>query len=96
MRLVHHPSGLVVRVSSGRSQWVNRQAAWTELEARYERQVSEALDGRVNATRARQVGSGDRAEGTWNWCEWRDEVKSPYGKVRMSDALKGKFGKIVR
>jgi peptide chain release factor 1 len=62
VRLVHKPTGLVVRCTSERSQLKNREKAFQMLQAKLE-MLKEEEEGKLAAAeRKEQIGSGDRSE----------------------------------
>ena len=62
VRLLHKPSGMVVRCTSERSQQKNREKALTILSARLQATKEEEDAKKISAERKEQVGSGDRSE----------------------------------
>lgn len=60
--LRHRPSGLLVRVDGGRSQYDNRQTALELLQARLQAQARDAAIAGRNAARKQQAGSGMRGD----------------------------------
>lgn len=90
VRLIH-PSGLVVTASEDRSQWQNRRMAWQRLREALSATESETLRASQHAERTRQAGTGERREAAWTWCAWRDEVRGPGVKGRMSAGLRGRL-----
>lgn len=88
VRLVHRPSGITV-IERGRSQWQNRQRAWTELERRV---TARGLDVEAEARAAERSTQASGGHGrSFQWCAWRDEVKNlSTGQTRsMRRALRG-------
>ena len=74
VRLTHRPTGMVVEVNHGRSQWQNIAAAKAELARRLAQEASiEAAAGR-NATRVDQIASGERPVKAFTWNDQRAEV----------------------
>ena len=62
VRLLHKPSGLVVRCTSERSQQKNRERAMSILAAKLEEMEREKSDKAHAAERKSQIGTGDRSE----------------------------------
>ena len=62
VRLVHKPSGIVVRCSSERSQLSNREKAMQILEAKLADAEEERAAKALSVERKSQIGTGDRSE----------------------------------
>lgn len=73
VRVLHKPSGLVVRSTSERSQARNKDKALQILAAKLEAQASEASTQATAAERRSQIGTGDRSEKirTYNFAQDR-------------------------
>lgn len=62
IRIIHHPSGVIVECQEERSQYKNKDKAMKMLYTKlYEKKLSEATD-KIAAERKIQVGTGDRSE----------------------------------
>ncbi len=62
VRLIHHPTGMVVECQQERSQFQNREKAMRLLASRLYEQEREKVEGAYAADRKSQVGSGMRNE----------------------------------
>lgn len=62
VRLLHKPSGLVVRCQSERSQQKNREKALSIMAVKLEEEEREKADKEHAAERKSQIGTGDRSE----------------------------------
>lgn len=62
VRLVHKPSGVVVRCQSERTQLKNREKAMAILEAKLDELEAEKHASTVSQDRRNQIGTGDRSE----------------------------------
>lgn len=61
-RVIHKPSGLMVKIQSERSLSQNKQVAMAIIQARLEEMEQEKQSASTAAERKAQVGSGDRSE----------------------------------
>ena len=61
-RVIHKPSGLMVKIQSERSLSQNKQVAMAIIQARLEEMEQAKQSSAVAAERKAQVGSGDRSE----------------------------------
>jgi peptide chain release factor 1 len=61
-RVIHKPSGLMVKIQSERSLSQNKQLAMAIIQARLEEMEQEKQSASTAADRKAQVGSGDRSE----------------------------------
>jgi len=73
VRLIHHPTGIVVKCQSDPSQHKNRATAMRELRARLYQLEQEKAARERSAARRSQIGTGDRSEKirTYNFKESR-------------------------
>jgi peptide chain release factor 1 len=62
VRLVHKPSGIMVRCTEERSQQKNREKAFAILQAKLEHLHEEEVAKSSSAERKEQIGTGDRSE----------------------------------
>lgn len=81
----HRPSGLTIRCESERSQHQNRATALGLLRARLLLQQEESSVSAHNATRKRQVGSGQRGDKT-RTVQIQNGVVVDHGTGRRAEA----------
>ena len=62
VRIVHKPTGIVVKCQDGRSQHENRATALATIAARVKEEHQRELDEKAGAERRTKIGTGDRAE----------------------------------
>jgi len=62
VRILHKPTGLVVRSTSGRNQLKNREQALSILAAKLENEKEEKEAQSLSAERREQIGTADRSE----------------------------------
>lgn len=62
VRIVHKPTGIVVKCQDGRSQHENRATALATIAARVKEEHQREIDEKAGAERRTKIGSGDRAE----------------------------------
>lgn len=74
VRLVHRPTGTVVEVNHGRSQWQNIATARAELERRLTECATRGHIEERNAARTAQIASGERPVKAFTWNDQRGEV----------------------
>lgn len=62
VRIVHKPTGIVVKCQDGRSQHENRATALMTIRARVYEERQREMDEKAGAERRTKIGTGDRAE----------------------------------
>lgn len=62
VRILHKPSGIVIRSTSERSQQKNKARALSVLAAKLQQQKEEAENQKISQERKEQIGTGDRSE----------------------------------
>ncbi len=62
VRVLHKPTGIVVRSTNERSQQKNRNRALSVLVAKLQQQTEEAENRKISTERKEQIGTGDRSE----------------------------------
>ena len=62
VRIVHKPTGIVVKCQDGRSQHENRATALMTIRARVYEERQREIDEKAGAERRTKIGTGDRAE----------------------------------
>ena len=97
VRLTHKPSGMVVFCREDRSQLRNRERALKLLRARLLDQKRTAADSARAATRAAQIGSGDRSERirTYNFPQNRVTDHRIHQNFSLDQILDGKLEHLV-
>jgi protein subunit release factor A len=92
VRMRHIPTGVEVTATEDRSQYRNREVAWRRLADAVEAEHRRNVLASANIQRAGQFGSAR----SWTWCDWRDEVTSPYGRrASMRRVLDGELVRLV-
>jgi peptide chain release factor 1 len=61
-RVIHKPSGLMVKIQSERSLTQNKQLGMAIIQARLQEREEQKQHDAISADRRSQVGSGDRSE----------------------------------
>ena len=97
VRLTHKPSGMVVFCREERSQIRNRERAMKLLRSRLLDQKRTAADSARAATRAAQIGSGDRSERirTYNFPQNRVTDHRIHQNFSLDQILDGKLESLV-
>lgn len=62
VRIIHKPTGIVVKCQDGRSQHENRATALATIAARVKEEHQREIDEKAGAERRTKIGTGDRAE----------------------------------
>lgn len=62
VRIIHKPTGIIVKCQDGRSQHENRATALATIAARVREERQRELDEKNDAERRMKIGTGDRAE----------------------------------
>ena len=62
VRIIHKPTGIIVKCQDGRSQHENRATALMTIRARVYEEHQRELDEKNDAERRTKIGTGDRAE----------------------------------
>ncbi len=62
VRIVHKPTGIVVKCQDGRSQHENRATALATIAARVKEEHQREIDEKNDSERRTKIGTGDRAE----------------------------------
>ncbi|MCF0259123.1 MAG: peptide chain release factor 1 [Erysipelotrichaceae bacterium] len=62
VRIIHKPTGIVVKCQDGRSQHENRATALATIAARVKEEHQREIDAKNDSERRMKIGTGDRAE----------------------------------
>ena len=98
VRLIHHPSGMVVECQQERSQFQNREKAMRLLASRLYEQEREKIEGAYAADRKSQVGSGMRNERirTYNFPQGRlTEHRVNLTLYKLDAVMNGSLDEII-
>lgn len=98
IRIVHHPTGVVVTCESERSQTQNRVRALNILRARLYEMEQQKLADELDATRRAQVGTGERSEKirTYNFPQNRvTDHRIGITLHRLPDILEGDLDEFI-
>lgn len=76
VRLTHNPTGIQVISDGERTQAQNRAIARKRLEEK----LNDLHVQEINCKNRNERNNLFNNENIWQWCEWRDEIKSPNGK----------------
>jgi len=99
VRITHMPTGVVVACQDERSQMKNRAKAMRILKAKLMEEIRNREQGKVDATRKTQVGTGERSEKirTYNFPENRvTDHRINFTIYRLEYVLSGEMNEIVK
>jgi peptide chain release factor 1 len=91
-RVVHKPSGIMVKVQTERSLTQNKNVAFAIIQARLQEMEEDKQNAEVSADRKSQVGSGDRSEKirTYNYPQSRvTDHRIGYSSYNLSSVIDG-------
>ncbi len=93
VRLRHKPSGIIVSISTRRSQHRNRALAREILAARLDERATHQAHAAANATRREMVGSGQRGDKVMTYRVRQGVVLDHRSgrKLRLCDVLEGRI-----
>lgn len=97
VRLRHLPSGLVVRIESGRSLPQNKQRALDTLRARLAKKRRKSAKAELDSHRKELVGSGMRGDKIRTIREQDDTVTDHRSgaKIKLRKYLRGEWGELL-
>jgi peptide chain release factor 1 len=98
VRIIHKPSGFVVRSQSERSQAANKEKAMAILTAKLEAKKEEEEAAKYAGERKSQIGTGDRSEKIRTYNVLQDRVTDHRIKEswhNIEKIFKGEIGQIV-
>lgn len=99
VKITHEPTGLVVSCQDEKSQLKNKNKALKILRARLFDKIQAEQKAERDATRAGQIGSGDRSAKirTYNFPQGRvTDHRITLSLYRLEEVLDGEFGEFVR
>jgi peptide chain release factor 1 len=99
VRILHKPTGIVVRSQAERSQTQNRERAMSILKAKLYEEEQRKQVGDVAQNRKDQIGTGDRSEKIRTYNFMQDRITDHRIKKNWHDietVLAGNFEKIVK
>ena len=97
-RVIHKPSGLMVKVQSERSLTQNKQLGIAIIQSRLQEMEMAEQNAQVSAERKAQVGSGDRSEKvrTYNYPQSRvTDHRVGYSSYNLSSVMDGDIDQFI-
>ena len=97
-RVIHKPSGLMVKVQSERSLTQNKQLGIAIIQSRLEEAELAEHNAKVSADRKSQIGSGDRSEKvrTYNYPQSRvTDHRVGYSSYNLSSVIDGDIDQFI-
>ena len=97
-RIVHKPSGLMVKIQSERSLTQNKQLGMAIIQARLQEREEQKQHDAISADRRSQVGSGDRSEKirTYNYPQARvTDHRIGFTSYNLSAVMDGDLGDFI-
>lgn len=74
VEILHRPTGIIVQIDSGRSQYQNKERAVEILAERLTKRERKQSERERNADRKHQIATGERPSKDWTWNTQRGEV----------------------
>ncbi len=99
VRIVHKPTGIVVKCQDGRSQHENRATALMTIRARVFEQRQQELDEKAGAERRTKIGTGDRSEKirTYNYPQNRvTDHRIGYNVNQLDRIIEGRLDDLMQ
>ena len=97
-RVIHKPSGLMVKVQSERSLTQNKQLGIAIIQSRLEEAEMAEHNAKISADRKSQIGSGDRSEKvrTYNYPQSRvTDHRVNYSSYNLSSVIDGDIDQFI-